>query len=184
MTAGPELWLSSLAIVISLTALIWQVVAWRKQGPQPSVHAYLVRTSALPAVLTVEIRNVGRVPFQVMNIALIDRKAHSGIMLRGYALPEPKLPIRVEPHSNVLVYHNAAALAAAISAHRPGAWAALIEVALGDGRLIHSKGTIRLPIAELAKLYDVEITHTPTPERVISSTETERWWWRLRRRLT
>ena len=80
--SGPvilTLCLSVLALIVSVTALIWQVVSWRRSGPQVRVSSRVGVADTVPFV-SIEITNAGRMATEVnqlgFQLSALDDRQH------------------------------------------------------------------------------------------------------------
>ena len=112
--------ISSLALIVSIGSLTWQVVAWFHSGPRLNVE--LCKTTGRAggkesSSLAVVVTNVGRSAVTIHEIVVymwtsrkIDRSAFRGYLFMNEQLAEGRdatLPIRLEPSDETIAWYNA-----------------------------------------------------------------------------
>ena len=104
--SGPvilTLCLSVLALIVSVTALIWQVVSWRRSGPQVRVSSRVGVADTVPFV-SIEITNAGRMATEVnqlgFQLSALDDRQHI-VMFRDALGMLVALPLALPPGGTV-----------------------------------------------------------------------------------
>jgi hypothetical protein len=59
--------MSGVALIVSIAALVWQVISWRRSGPRVRVAARAVVAGTGARLIAIEVRNSGRLATEVQN---------------------------------------------------------------------------------------------------------------------
>ena len=156
--------LAVIAILLSLTSLIWQVLSWKLASPRLSTTPRFVVTSEGDiAQIELTVTNKGRAAIDILRVDLrFDRPF--GFDLTSYlAEGSPGLPYRLSDNSSVTFAFRAPAVCQAISHHLPApSWPIRFVVQLGNGTLLQTDGWVDLPNVRLAGPKE-DIKHGPAP---------------------
>jgi hypothetical protein len=95
--------LSVLALLVSITALVWQVISWRRNGPRVRVASKWGFAGATPFI-SIEITNAGRMATEVNQLGFqlseVDDRQHIA-MVRDVLRMPVTLPIPLAPGATV-----------------------------------------------------------------------------------
>lgn len=145
--------LSVLALTVSVTALIWQVVSWRRSGPQIRVSSRVGVADTVPFV-SIEITNAGRMTTEVNQLGFqlsgLDNRQHI-VMFRDALGMQVALPLPLPPGGTVSKMFAAADVVQVIRDCHFFATQARAYAVTGHGRTEGDQFDLRLRVERLVE---------------------------------